>query len=246
MKSFDFYEFTGILVPGAITLVAILLLFPPARTSVFSSDLTVGDLGLFVVLAYAAGHLTQAVGNGVEWVFWKVLREMPTDWVRTRAHPLLADAQIQALQTKLSSELNVQTTIDGNTLSSGAWYSITRQIYAAVAAQSRNSRVDIFNGNYGLNRGIASALLIGLVLLLFVHGLSYWQIELLLLVSAGVALYRMYRFGVRYARELFVQFLQLSKDNGDAATTKRQTVLSTPQPTAVQPPHTSDDVQTSA
>src|SRR5438876_12294893 len=104
---------------------------------------------------------------------------MPTDWVRTRTRPLLAKEQIQALQAKLSTELNVKTTIDTAHLSSGAWYSITRQIYAAVAAQSRNSRVDIFNGNYGLNRGIASALLIGLILLLFVHGLIYWKVVIL-------------------------------------------------------------------
>src|SRR6266571_6089003 len=218
MKTFDFYEFTGILVPGAITLVAILLVFPQIRTSLFSSDLTVGDLGLFVVLAYAAGHLTQAVGNGVEWVLWKVMQGMPTDWVRTRAHPLLAHAQIQTLQAKLSSELNIQTTIDEKTLSSGAWYNITRQIYAAVAAQSRNNRIDIFNGNYGLNRGIASALLIGLALLLLVHGPMYWQIALLILLSAGVALYRTYRFGIRYARELFVQFLQLPTSESTSAT----------------------------
>jgi hypothetical protein len=223
MKSFDFYEFAGILVPGAITLVAVSLIFPQMRITLFSPDLTVGDLGLFVVLSYAAGHLTQAVGNGVELVFWRLMQGMPTDWIRTREHHLLAEQQIQALQAKLSSELKVQTTIDAVNLSSGAWYSITRQIYAAVAAQSRNNRVDIFNGNYGLNRGIASALLIGFVLLLFVHGLVYWQIGLLILVSAGVALYRTYRFGVRYARELSVQFLQLPNNDGGSTPAIEQT-----------------------
>lgn len=218
MKTFDFYEFTGILVPGSITIVAILLLFPQLRTTFFPPDLTVGDLGLFVVLAYAAGHITQAVGNGVEWLLWRILGGMPTDWVRTRTHPLLAEEQIHALPAKLSSGLNIHiATIDATHPSSRAWYSITRQIYASVAAQSRNNRVDTFNGNYGLNRGIASALLIGLIILLFVHGLIYWQFVLLLLVSAGVALYRMYRFGVRYARELFVQFLQLPA-NSNATT----------------------------
>ena len=55
MKAFDFYEFTGVLVPGAITIVAVLLLFPQSCTTFFPPDLTVGDLGLFVVLAYAGG-----------------------------------------------------------------------------------------------------------------------------------------------------------------------------------------------
>ena len=75
----------------------------------------------------------------------------------------------------------------------------------------------MFNGNYGLNRGIASALLIGMVLLLFVHGFIYWQTILIILVSVGVALYRMHRFGILYAREVFVQFLQLPKSEGSTA-----------------------------
>lgn len=235
MKTFDFYEFTGLLVPGAITLVAVLLIYPQLRTTLFSSDLTVGDLGLFVVLAYAAGHLTQAIGNGVEWLWWRAWGGMPTDWVRTQKHSLIADAQRQTLQTNLSSKLGLQTNIDP-TMKAGAWFSITRQIYAEVAAQSRASRVDTFNGNYGLNRGIASGLLVGLVLLLFVHGLVYWQIAFIILVSAGVALYRMHRFGVRYARELFVQFLQLPSDSGSSAATIAQSVPATPQPTPVNPP----------
>lgn len=219
MKTFDFYEFTGILVPGSITIVAILLLFPQSRTTFFPPDLSVGDLGLFVVLAYAAGHITQAVGNGVEWLLWRIMGGMPTDWIRTRTHPLLAEEQIQALPVKLASGLNIHiATIDATHLSARAWYSLTRQIYAAVAAQSRNGRVDTFNGNYGLNRGIASALLIGLILLLFVHGFFYWQFVLLLLISTGIALYRTYRFGVRYARELYIQFLQLPDISNATAT----------------------------
>ena len=205
MKTFDFYEFTGILVPGSITIVAILLLFPQSRTTFFPPDLSVGDLGLFVVLAYAAGHITQAVGNGVEWLLWRIMGGMPTDWIRTRTHPLLAEEQIQALPAKFASGLNIHiATIDATHLSAGAWYSLTRQIYAEVAAQSRNGRVDTFNGNYGLNRGIASALLIGLIPFLFVHGFV-----LLILMSTGIALYRTYRFGIQYARELYIQFLQL-------------------------------------
>ena len=64
----------------------------------------------------------------------------------------------------------------------------------------------------------------------------YWQIAFIILVSAGVALYRMHRFGVRYARELFVQFLQLPSDSGSAAATIAQSVPTTPQPTPVNPP----------
>ncbi len=224
MKAFDFYEFAGILVPGAMTLTAIVLVFGFMRTTIFAPDLTVGDLGLFVVLAYAAGHLTQAIGNGVERLWWRAWQGMPSDWIRTRAHHLLGDTQLQSLPGKLASELNIHTTLDAQNLSARDWYSITRQVYAEVSAQSRNNRVDSFNGNYGLNRGIASALLIGLVLLLIVHGLAYWQIILALIVGIVVALYRVHRFGVLYARELFVQFLQLRKGERGAGDTSTRSV----------------------
>lgn len=98
---------------------------------------------------------------------------------------------------------------------------------------SANGWMDTFNGNYGLNRGIASALLIGLVLLLFVHGLVYWQFALLLLFSAGIALYRTYRFGVRYARELFVQFLQIH-GGGDGTSPSTDATRQTSQQQGVQ------------
>src|SRR5437762_2159024 len=112
MKSFDFYEFVGVLVPGSITLVAILLVFPNLRTTLFRPELTVGDLGLFVVLAYGAGHLTQAIGNGMETIWWRAWQGVPSDWVRTREHHLLANTQLQSLPTKLESELNIHTAID--------------------------------------------------------------------------------------------------------------------------------------
>ncbi len=208
MKTFDFYEFTGILVPGALMLVGIMLIYPQVNT-VFPPNLTVGDLGLFVIVAYATGHVIQAIGNRVERLWWLAWGGRPTDWVRTRAHPLLANEQLQSLKKDVSSELNIHATIDNN-MKEIAWRGITRQIYAVVAAQARNSRVDIFNGNYGLTRGIATALLVVTVLLLYAHGLLYWQIIILLLISAGVSLYRMKHFGVLYAQELFAQFLQVS------------------------------------
>ncbi|MBL8809844.1 MAG: hypothetical protein JNM43_06665, partial [Planctomycetaceae bacterium] len=89
-----------------------------------------------------------------------------------------------------------------------AWYGITRQIYAAVSAAGRAGRVDTFNGNYGLNRGLAASLLTIAILVLFT-GRSNWPYSVGLLLGAIAALYRMHRFARHYARELFVQFLQL-------------------------------------
>jgi uncharacterized membrane protein len=69
-------------------------------------------------------------------------------------------------------------------------------------------RIDTFNGNYGLNRGLASATAI---LAVVSATQSSWWIALALLAISGVFLYRAYRFGVYYARELFMQFLVLTE-----------------------------------
>jgi hypothetical protein len=74
--------------------------------------------------------------------------------------------------------------------------------------------VDTFNGNYGLNRGLAAGLPAALALMPTQAAVD-WRVVVCVLVGAGLALYRMHRFARHYARELFVQFLQLpERENG--------------------------------
>jgi len=209
MKTFDFYEFAGVLAPGAVTLFGVSLICPNLNVALHSKEFTVGDLGLFVILAYVAGHLTQAIGNiVVEQLWWKVRGGMPTDWIRSGQGNLLPEIQVKAMEEQIPAKLGLSQPVQLERITDKEWFGVTRQIYAAVAAQSRAGRVDIFNGNYGLNRGISAALLL-LSLLVLVNSLSGWKVAFLLLVGASIAVYRMDRFGKHYARELFVQFLQM-------------------------------------
>ncbi len=106
MKKFDFYEFTGILVPGVILLYALSLRFPEVTPFMSSQQLSVGDLGLFIVLSYVSGHLVQSVGNFVEWVFWKPFGGMPTNWVIAGRTPgYLNPQQVEALPSKVEQIL---------------------------------------------------------------------------------------------------------------------------------------------
>ena len=207
MKQFDFYEFTGILLPGAIVLTGLVLLFPGWGLPTLIKDISMGGLGLFVVLAYAAGHVVQAVGNLIEAVWWKGWGGLPSDWLRTKPSRLLAAQQISALEKRLRERQG----LDGFDITSAAatdWYAITRQIYADVASAGRSGRIDTFNGNYGLNRGLAAGLLVVLALVP-VPAPTDWHVVICILIAEGLALYRMHRFARHYARELFVQFLQL-------------------------------------
>jgi hypothetical protein len=213
MRQLDFYEFTGILLPGAIVMTALVLLFPGWGFPTLVKDVSVGGLGIFIVLAYAVGHIVQAIGNVIEAAWWKCWGGMPTSWLRTKPARLLAPQQISLLEERLCkqpglSNLNIALT------SAGDWHAITRQIYAAVAGAGRASRVDTFNGNYGLNRGLAAGLLAALALMPTQVAVD-WRIVVCVLIGTGLALYRMHRFARHYARELFVQFLQLPEREND-------------------------------
>lgn len=205
MRKFEFYEFAAILVPGMIVLVGIVLGWPESGAPCVL-DLSVGGFGVGTILAFAAGHLVQAIGNLIEKAWWWTWSGMPTDWIRSSKHSLLAAKQralVESAARELLSDSEFRFTSD---LSKADWYAIVRQIYAAVQRDGRPGRIDTFNSNYGLNRGIAAAFL-SLAAILAVVNWPGWAVILLLFGGAAVALCRMHRFGVHYGRELFVQFL---------------------------------------
>jgi len=87
-----------------------------------------------------------------------------------------------------------------------AWWPISRQIYADVAKNGKPDRIDTFNGNYGLNRGLSSACVALAIVGAF---LGQWPTAIALVVAALIYGYRAYRFGVHYGREMYLQFLVL-------------------------------------
>lgn len=207
MKNFDFYEFTGILIPGVVTLYIGTLLFPELTAFTDGKGLSVGDLGVFVILAYATGHLVGAIGNILECGYWKAWGGMPTDWVRDPKKTFLASEQSDKVKTKVQKLLGIH---EGKALSAWTakeWFGVTRQIHAVVEAENKAARIHTFNGNYGMFRGMASGLLVCLAVAPFstnINGLGYAICG----ACAVLSLCRMHRFGKHYARELFVQFLQ--------------------------------------
>jgi hypothetical protein len=113
------------------------------------------------------------------------------------------------LEKKLENRLGIKKKIQG--MDRTVWWPISRQIYADVAKNGKPDRIDTFNGNYGLNRGLAAATF-ALACVTAVHG--KWLVALGLLVLTAVYDYRAYRFGVHYGRELYLQFLVL-KDSDE-------------------------------
>jgi hypothetical protein len=199
----SFYEQVGLVIPGAVLLFGLLFYFPALNALLAKDGISVGQLGIFVLLSYAAGHLIAAGGNLLENILWRFFGGLPSNWITKSEASLLTQQQISAVECKVRSRLGVTVeTVRG--MSAKLWFPITRQIYADVAKNGKSERIDTFNGNYGLNRGLSVATLTLAVIAVFQ---SQWMISAGLLAASIVYAYRAYRFGVHYARELYVQFL---------------------------------------
>lgn len=205
-SKFDAYEIIGVIMPGSVFLFGLALLFPDLKSLFFEQGFSVGDLGLFLVLSFVAGHLIQAAGNLIEGVIWKPFGGMPTDWLIKNPQKLLHDTQVERLRQAVKNDFDC----DLQRLSPAQWAAIVREIYAAVQAKGDTTRIDSFNRTYGLMRGV-TATLGALTVLALIVTWPAWKPPVLTAFAALIAGYRMVRFGKRYGRELIVVYLRLGK-----------------------------------
>jgi hypothetical protein len=77
----SFYEQVGLVIPGSVLLFGLLLYFPALNAFLGKDGVSVGQFGIFVLLAYAAGHLIAAGGNLLEMILWRPFGGMPTNWI---------------------------------------------------------------------------------------------------------------------------------------------------------------------
>lgn len=206
MKQFDFYEFAALLVPGATAIVAILTIVPGVLGDLSLADASVGGVSILLLLAYAAGHLVQAVGNLVEAGWWAAVGGRPTDWPRTGRRQLISQVQKSRLEVAIGRLLASDNPQKLNDLTGADWHAIVREMYTVVAARGGSLLVDRHNGTYGLCRGLVAAGLLSMALVLITHQRS-WDLLVLLAIPTILAAIRMHRFAVYYAQELMLQFL---------------------------------------
>ncbi len=216
VNKLTFYEQVGIVVPGSVFMFGLLFFFPTLQTVLTKDGVSLGDLGIFVLLSYAAGQLIAAIGNMGESILWRFVGGMPTDWITRTDTTLLSLSQIELIQKKLESRLGISEKVRG--LNPIVWWPISRQIYADIVKNGKPDRIDTFNGMYGLNRGLAAATF-ALGCVAAVQG--KWSIALGLVVLTAVYDYRAYRFGVHYGRELYLQFLVLNDTSAKSASSEK-------------------------
>ena len=71
MNKLSFYEQVGIVIPGAVFLFVTMFYLPELRNVLGKDGVNLGGLGVFVLIAYAMGHLLGAVGNLIEAAYWR-------------------------------------------------------------------------------------------------------------------------------------------------------------------------------
>ncbi len=79
MNKLSFYDQAGIVTPGAVFLFG-MMFYKPALRDVFAKDgVSVGGLGIFVIISYASGHLLAALGNVIEKLYWRSKGGVPVE-----------------------------------------------------------------------------------------------------------------------------------------------------------------------
>ena len=212
LPALNFYEFTGIVIPGSVTLVGLGYLFDLGNLDVLLTPRDFGSLGVHLILAYVAGHLIQAVGNAIEAGYWRLWKGMPTDWPIVRAKYNDFPSARDTIYSLTNHEVPAGTQEE----QLQQWRPLVGRVRSSIYASGRAARLEVFNGNYGMFRGLLAAVV--------VLGLIGWQSTLMgasvlypvLVTLAVLAVYRMHRFGMHYAKELFANAAELAK-KGSAA-----------------------------
>ena len=207
MKDFTLYDVLGVLAPGTVVTVGVVTLYPETAALLTQKEFSVGDFGLIVLVSYVVGNLTAALGNFLETPYWKIRGGNPTERARKRRSAVLTAREQEAVQNKLRTLEMIGALEEIGSLKSADWRSLCRRLYTYVEARAMTRRIDIFNAQYGMNRGIAAGFVVLIGMLILRCSFSLWRIELILAGCASLAVYRMDRFSRYYATELFSQFL---------------------------------------
>lgn len=204
-KAFDTYEVIGIVTPGAVVAFFLALSWPEFRTLLGTEGFSLGDLGLFLVAAFVLGHLLQALGNLIELAAFPI-GGLPSQWVRRPGQTLLTGEQRAALEAKVQAMEGSTTPLQA--IERSPWGVITSRAYDRVRTAGRSARIDVCNRTYGMTRGLAAALLLGLGWSLTRHPLDK-VLSVALAVLCLAAVWRMRRAAKHYSRTLFLAFIDL-------------------------------------
>ncbi|MCK6640849.1 MAG: hypothetical protein L6Q81_12265 [Bacteroidia bacterium] len=198
-KEFSFYEFVGIIVPSVIFLYSAHLIIEFVYQKQIVDFGEIGETAIFVIVCYGVGHILQSLGNVFESIVWFIYGGIPTKWLtsKNRFGNSLFD---KPLNDKIADKVKLQFGEDITDYG--------RLTYNFVFLKDKTVRIDIFNGNYSLFRGLSVSFLLITIMCGFYFD---WLTTSLATIPFILSIMRMVRFAKYYATETFRTFYNLSK-----------------------------------
>jgi len=207
MKEFNLYDILGVLAPGMVVTVGLMTIFPEISPVLAKEGVSAGELGFVILISYVVGNLVAGLGNFLENGYWRLRGGWPTEQANRSNGKILEAREIESVQEKLRSQRVIGQSETLKDLGRKDWWAITRRVYVGLAAKGASRRIDIFNAQYGMNRGIAAGFLVLIALLLVQSGLDCWRIQAVLAGCTILSFYRMERFARYYTAELLRTYL---------------------------------------
>ncbi len=198
-REFSFYEIVGILVPAAILLYGGQLIYEHVQQKQIVDLSKLGETAIFLIVCYGVGHILQSLGNFFENILWFIYGGMPTSWLTNKnrfGYFLFEDVQNLKISDKVKQKYGEGIKDYG------------RLVYNFIFQKEKTARIDIFNGNYSLFRGLAiSFLLLSIICGCYLE----WKLTIISAVLSVLSVMRMIRFAKYYAKETFSTFYNLEE-----------------------------------
>lgn len=197
-KEFSFYEFAGIIAPSVIFLFFLDLMLKKAQTFTLFDFSNLGESIVFIVIAYGVGHVLQSFGYYIEKLIWWILNGKPTDWLLKKprlCQKLLENDETKQILGKLEKEFGTGEKNYG------------RLAFTKVYVEGKADRIEIFNGNFSLFRGLVICFLFLMIVAVCLNFGRWFLLPLILLFLSAI---HMVHFGKCYAREVYRTFFVLT------------------------------------
>lgn len=211
MNKLDIYQTLAVFMPGYFFAFGLYLILRKAGIDIPLDISSIGGSIALIVISYVIGQLVQVFGNAFEWL-WRKIRLVPTLRVQKGDEKILSSNQRQQLIDAMNRKVGLPD-IDITKQSKTEWSSYVGSVASAVRQAKQMEQVDIFNAHYGMFRGLVAASLLLAFASWFILKEHVYQFIVILVLLSLLALYRMDRFDKYYAKELFRQFLLLTRQD---------------------------------
>lgn len=205
MDKIKIHEISAYLIPGAIATYGFLLFFPSDMTFISSHNFSIGDFGVFTILAYSVGHIVQILGRYIE----KGIEKSRGDF-KGKKHflKLLSEEQRHLIEQKLKKQKIITSRLSD--IPDNQWNKIYRSIYIDVVNSEQNERINVFKNHSKLCRGLGTGIFLLLSLYIFTGKFQPSKLfVVILLILTILALFdRMRGFDKRDAEETYHQFIK--------------------------------------